>query len=130
MLCDLGHLQSHKYELLIAVPIVTDRKNTLEGVLGVLQAGKQQLEMIKFRSSGDTNVTVGQPTWKINTAQHRKNDSSICFPLRVNQATLQALGLANETMSSSEANLPALSAAGDVKATSGACHICAVYTYH
>lgn len=61
---------------------MTGRKNTLEGGLRPLQAGKQQLEMIKFRSSGDTNVTAGQPTWKINIAGHCENDFSICFPLR------------------------------------------------
>lgn len=44
----------------------------------------------------------------------------------VDQVTLQALGLANET--SSEANSPVLSAAGDDKATGRAWDFCAVNT--
>lgn len=54
----------------------------MEAGLGLLQAGKKQLEIIKFRGSGDSNVTAGQPAWKINIAGHCENDFSICFPLR------------------------------------------------
>ena len=79
---------------MIAVPIVTGRKNTPETGLGLLQAGKHLLEIIKFRSSGDTNVSAGQSTWKINTAGHYGKGCYMCvFAKKVELAALQACGL-------------------------------------
>lgn len=73
---------------------MTGRKNTPEAGLGLLQAGKHLLEIIKFRSSGDTNVSAGQSTWKINTAGHYGKGCYMCvFAKKVELAALQACGL-------------------------------------